>query len=144
MFLNSSGIISILNRLDFKKLANFLSRKSLQTFFPRVGSQLVTSLIILFCWVRMFSNMFTHLPLYWWKVKQNLQANPETSKQQGHWNGRKWLKEIVNCWLLIHDATWEGNGNAEVYCVVSMNICCVKLTENFGLNQALLSPLVVI
>jgi len=23
------------------------------------------------------------------KVKQNLQANPETSKQQGHWNGRK-------------------------------------------------------
>ena len=117
-----------------------MSRKSLQTFFPRVGSQLVTSLIILFCWVRMFSNMFTHLPLYWWKVKQNLQANPETSKQQGHWNGRKWLKEIVNCWLLIHDATWEGNGNAEVYCVVSMNICCVKLTENFGLNQALLSP----
>jgi len=33
MFLNSSGIFSILNWPDFKKFANFLSRKSLQTFF---------------------------------------------------------------------------------------------------------------
>lgn len=34
MFLNSSGIYTcILSQLESKKLANFLSRKSLQTFF---------------------------------------------------------------------------------------------------------------
>ena len=29
-------------------------------------------------------------------------------------------------------------GNAEVYCVVSMNICCVKLTENLGLKSSVI------
>lgn len=33
MFLNSSGIISILNRLDFKKLAKLFESKKLANFF---------------------------------------------------------------------------------------------------------------
>lgn len=145
MFLNSSGIISILNRLDFKKLANFLSRKSLQTFFcsSRISARYIPNYFVLLgaCF-RTCSPICLFIGEKSNKIYNQI---PKQAKQQGHWNGRKWLKERVNCWLLIHDATWEGNGYAEVYyCVVSMNICCVKLTENFGLNQALLSPLVVI
>jgi len=79
MFLNSSGIISILNWLDFERLANFLSRKSLQTFFSRVGSQLVTSLIILFCWVHIFC---THLPLYWWKSNKIYKQIPKQANNK--------------------------------------------------------------
>jgi len=107
MFLNSSGIISFfLNWLESKKftvnffLTSRISARYIPNYFVLLGTY--------------FLYPFASLLV---KVKQNLQANPETSKQQGHWNGRKWLKERVNCCLLIHDATWEGNGNAEVYCV---------------------------
>lgn len=51
--------------------------------------------------------------------------------------------------LTIHDATWEGNGNdweMQKCMCVSMNICCVKLTENLGLKSSVIIklPLVVI
>jgi len=49
MFLNSSGITSNLNWLDFKKLANFLSRKSLQTFFlsSRISARYIPNYFVL-------------------------------------------------------------------------------------------------
>ena len=46
--------------------------------------------------------------------------------------------------LTIHDATWEGNGNAwemQKCMCVSMNICCVKLTENLGLKSSVIIKL---
>jgi hypothetical protein len=96
MFLNSSGIISILNRLDFKKLVNFLSRKSIQTFFSRVGSQLVTSLIILFCWVHVFEHVHPFASLL---VKSQTKFTIKSRNKQNNKDiemaGNDWKKEWI-------------------------------------------------
>lgn len=144
MFLNSSGIYTcILSQLESKKLANFLSRKSIQTFFSWVWSQLVTSLIILFCWVHVFEHVHPFASLL---VKSQTKF---TSKSRNKQTTRtlKWQEMIERKSELLTPHPWCNMGRKRkcrsVLCGL-MNICCVILTENFGLNQAVLSPLVVI
>jgi hypothetical protein len=135
MFLNSSGIISITDSI-LKSLQTFWVEKAYKLFFPssRISARYIPNYFVL-----LGAHVFEHVhPFASLLVKSQTKFTSKSRNKQAT-RTLKW-QEIVNCWLLIHDATWEGNGNAEVYCVVSMNICCVKLTENFGLNQALLSP----
>ena len=115
-------------------MQTFWVEKAYKLFSARVGSQLVTSLIILFCWVH---NFCTHLPLYWWKSNKIYKQIPKQANNKD-------IEMAGNSELLtIHDATWEGNGNAW-----EMQKCIVLSRWTFAAsnwrkiwvsNQALLS-----
>ena len=118
-------------------MQTFWVEKAYKLFSARVGSQLVTSLIILFCWVH---NFCTHLPLYWWKSNKIYKQIPKQANNKDI--------EMAGNSELLTSRPWcnmgrkrKCLGNAEVYCVVSMNICCVKLTENLGLKSSVIIKL---
>lgn len=112
MFLNSSGILSFLSRLESKKLANFLSRKAYKLFFSRVGSQLVTSLIILFCWVHVFEHVHPFASLL---VKSQTKFPKQANNKDIEMAGNDWKKE----WIVDSSSMMQHGKETEMQkCIV--------------------------
>lgn len=114
-------------------------KKAYKLFSARVGSQLVTSLIILFCWVH---NFCTHLPLYWWKSNKIYkqipkQANNKDIEMAGN-------SELLTPWCNMgRKRKWLGN--AEVYVCLDEHLLR-QIDGKFGSQSSVIIklPLVVI
>ena len=124
-------------------MQTFWVEKAYKLFSARVGSQLVTSLIILFCWVH---NFCTHLPLYWWKSNKIYKQIPKQANNKD-------IEMAGNSELLTSESMMqhgkqetEMTGKCRSVCVSRWTFAASNWRKNLGLKSSVIIklPLVVI
>lgn len=110
-------------------------KKAYKLFSARVGSQLVTSLIILFCWVH---NFCTHLPLYWWKSNKIYKQIPKQANNKDiEMAGNSEL--LTSESMMQHGKETEMTGKCRSVCVSRWTFAASNWRKIWVSNQALLS-----